>query len=309
MEIAEIRVKVKELHSLNLSELKELHYNFEIAFAAAIKKAKKGSPERAALVSEAYTILPMLLLEMRKRQNVSQLDSLGAPSNIKKIMSSWFSDGQLKILDVGCGTGYNVINLVQGGFDAYGVDVSQSMIQKGIEAARAVQKIDVSGRLISANFVDWIPPEELGLFDIIWTNDVIEHLPEDEAPDFLLKTFTLLRPGGSLVLITPNRLVGPGDASGIRQPIGSKSQGLHLREYSLNELTTLLSEAGYTEFASPIGSLFGLNQNPQPTWTYWKVKTFIEPFFNLIPGKIRRYLMTRLQYSTLVARKKQGAIN
>ena len=303
MEIMEVRSRVTEFSRLTLSELREFHYQFEIAFASAIKQAGKGSSDRAALVAEAYTILPSLLLEMRKRQNVNQLDSLGATIGTHKFLMRWFSKNATRVLDVGCGTGYNVLNLLQSGYDAYGIDVSESMILNGIKRAHELYNRDISGHLFAANFINWRPPKDLDLFDIVWTNDVIEHLPEDEAPDFLSKVLSLLKPKGNLVLITPNSLVGPSDASGIKQPIGSRSRGLHLREYSLNELSTLLLDAGFTNLVSPIMSINKFGFDLKPKWIYWKIKILIEPLFNFIPGRLRKYLMIRLQYSTLIAQK------
>jgi ACR3 family arsenite transporter len=47
-------------------------------------------------------------------------------------------------------------------------------------------------------------PEEAGPFDVVMAIEVIEHVPEAEMPVFLSQLKQALKPGGTLILSTPN---------------------------------------------------------------------------------------------------------
>lgn len=79
--------------------------------------------------------------------------------------------------------------------------------------------------------------------DLVYSNQVLEHLHPDDARDHLAEVLDALRPGGLFVCITPNRLSGPWDVSRGHAPT---ARGLHLREYSLSEQADLLRSLGFT---------------------------------------------------------------
>lgn len=79
-------------------------------------------------------------------------------------------------------------------------------------------------------------------FDLAFSSHVIEHLREDDALQHLREVHRLLAPGGRYVCVTPNRLWGPHDVS---RYFSDVPEGLHLREYTHNELLALLRRAGF----------------------------------------------------------------
>jgi SAM-dependent methyltransferase len=78
--------------------------------------------------------------------------------------------------------------------------------------------------------------------DLAFSSHVIEHLRPSDALQHLRDVRRLLAPGGRYVCVTPNRLWGPHDISRyfLDEPVG-----LHLREYTHNELLRLLRNAGF----------------------------------------------------------------
>jgi len=103
-----------------------------------------------------------------------------------------------KILDVGCGYGKIVFALRHEGFTAVtGFDASPEQV----EAARALG----IGGIECAEAKDWLEARS-GSYDAIVLFDVIEHIPKAEVVPLLAQCRSALKPGGRLVLQTPNGL-------------------------------------------------------------------------------------------------------
>jgi 2-polyprenyl-3-methyl-5-hydroxy-6-metoxy-1,4-benzoquinol methylase len=102
------------------------------------------------------------------------------------------ADRPLRILDVGCGSGLNASILAQHGHTVVGVDLSPVAIAKFRAAGFEGHICDVT---------QGIPcPDES--FDVVFASEVIEHVVDTEQ--FLGEIRRVLRPGGTLVLTTPN---------------------------------------------------------------------------------------------------------
>jgi SAM-dependent methyltransferase len=80
--------------------------------------------------------------------------------------------------------------------------------------------------------------------DLVYSNDVAEHLHADDMLDQTRAVLRALRPGGRYVCITPNRLSGPHDIS---RHFSAEPLGFHLREYTVTELGRLFREAGFVK--------------------------------------------------------------
>jgi ubiquinone/menaquinone biosynthesis C-methylase UbiE len=93
----------------------------------------------------------------------------------------------LRILDCGCGTGYNIRHLLQPYGRAFGLDITVDAMRR----ARA------TGRpLVRAN-VEHLPFRS-GIFDLVTSFDVLQSVPDDRAA--LLEMARVLKPGGYVVL-------------------------------------------------------------------------------------------------------------
>jgi len=105
---------------------------------------------------------------------------------------------QFRIADVGCGRGWLTHLLSQFG-EVTGFD-------RSITEAR---KRHPAGRFVECNVLD-LPPED---FDVAVCSEVIEHVQTEEQSKLIDSLFSILRPGGALIMTTPNkpqvsRLVG-----------------------------------------------------------------------------------------------------
>jgi len=105
------------------------------------------------------------------------------------------------LLDVGCGTGQLVVAVAQRGLRAIGVDFAQEMITACKANARAA---GVAPAFICASFFDL--PVTDKTYDVISAQGFIEYISPAQMEEFFARSYRMLRPGGSLVVGSRNRL-------------------------------------------------------------------------------------------------------
>ena len=131
----------------------------------------------------------------RQRLETGKLQAGNLQLNLAFLEQTGLLGGDQKILEVGCGVGTLVYELTQKGFSVIGTDISREAIEFGrkkfpglpLEAGPA-QRLDF--------------PE--AAFDLVLSFDVFEHIPQIDQ--HLEEVRRVLRPGGSYLLQTPNKL-------------------------------------------------------------------------------------------------------
>jgi SAM-dependent methyltransferase len=103
----------------------------------------------------------------------------------------------LRLLDAGCGGGAYVHALAERGADARGIEYNEEKLTTTQSPARAALSRIFHGDIERTAF-------GAGSFDAVLLNEVLEHVPDDRAA--LREMHRLLRPGGALVVFSPNRL-------------------------------------------------------------------------------------------------------
>jgi SAM-dependent methyltransferase len=136
-----------------------------------------------------------------------------------------------RLLDVGCGRGALVLAARDRGWEAHATEISATCVAvlRPLLGERLHQ-----GDLLAAPFAD-------GSFDAIFLIEVLEHLADPSA--YLRAALRLLRPGGALVLTTPNYRGLSGRTRGPRWRVVADE---HLTYYGPRTLTTTLSQTGFT---------------------------------------------------------------
>lgn len=99
-----------------------------------------------------------------------------------------------KILDLGCGNGISARLLNQADFDVVGTDISPLFL----EEARAWENPKLRYRVCDVMEL----PFKSDSFDVICSNELIEHLPDVETA--LTEMIRVVRKGGRIVLSGPN---------------------------------------------------------------------------------------------------------
>jgi len=140
--------------------------------------------------------------------------------------------GVESILDVGCGVGIAVDLLSQNYPRVDGIDTSPDSIAHARQRAR--------GNFELSSLGDWDPKRR---YDVILSTQLIEHLRQPES--FLAEATRHLRPGGYIVLETPN-LNSRDPRSLWRSRIGGMYYGKdHRIIYTLESLRQLLQKNGF----------------------------------------------------------------
>jgi methionine biosynthesis protein MetW len=169
-------------------------------------------------------------------------------------------EGQ-RVLDVGCGVGEFMELLREQGAEPYGVDGNEAQVAEAGKHGLTARVADLDAGI----------PFESEEFSLISCLEVIEHIARAE---FLLKEiWRVLRPGGHLLLSTPNFSY---INHRIRYLLGFApwNEGIHLRYFNRDRLLSLVEGTGFPVIGSnsfgpvPVAStIYGrLMNKPLPLW-------------------------------------------
>lgn len=165
-----------------------------------------------------------------------------------------------RVLDVASGAGFGLELLLEAGACPVGVDYDAAAVADTHRARPTMKLVRADATRLP------FPPEA---FNVVVSFETIEHVRDARA--LVGEIRRVLRPGGKLVLSTPNRAFGPPERHA-RNPF-------HIREFTAAELRDLLAEA-FTDV-----QLFG--QRPLAAYRY-------VPYLMLQPDRSSRAVMWKL---------------
>jgi len=127
------------------------------------------------------------------------------------------------VLDAACGSGYGSYMMAQTAKTVYGVDISDTALNMANKLYHAENTIYSKGDIRILNFKN-------NTFDVVVSFETIEHILQ--GSEFLRECHRVLKPGGLLIISTPNAAVS--------SPGGRIKNPYHLIEYRRGEFLNLL---------------------------------------------------------------------
>jgi 2-polyprenyl-3-methyl-5-hydroxy-6-metoxy-1,4-benzoquinol methylase len=184
-------------------------------------------------------------------------------------LAKWLpADPGASILDLGCGAGRFVKWLSQKGYSRLaGVDRSPEQIMQARAAAPAAE-------LYELDLFSFLQGKQ-AQYDLIAALDVIEHMDKAQVLEFLRLVFAALKPGGRLLLQTPNA----DSPWALSLRYGDFTHECCLTPGSLRQLLLL---AGFEDVeAQPTGPVaHGLKSSLR--WFFWRLISCYYMFVNLV---------------------------
>lgn len=122
----------------------------------------------------------------------------------------------------------------------YAVDVTSSLID-GVALPTNLEFVISDGASI---------PVPQGSIDVVFSNQLMEHLHPEDALRQLANIHRAMKVGGTYLCFTPNRLSGPHDIS---KHFDDEATCFHLQEYTYQVLCSLFESVGFGRFKAVIG--------------------------------------------------------
>lgn len=146
--------------------------------------------------------------------------------------------GSERVLDLGCGEGWFLEELVERGFDAVGCDLAAVPLQRARRRRPQLPVVQLP------QDGEW--PFAVSEFDVVWCSEVVEHVLDTGA--FFSELRRVLRSGGLLLVTTPNhppQAVLSWALSPRRFARAFDVRSDHIRFYNSYGLRRLLEEFGF----------------------------------------------------------------
>lgn len=217
------------------------HYEVEVGLANTLKESTADERRAKSLYTEVYDELfrsvPHHQMLTRKQSEEDTERSISWQMG----MLGRFIDKTSTVVEVGPGDCSVSFRLTQFVKKVIGVDVT-NMIGDAVSTPSNFELIISDGCSIP------MPDKSV---DIVYSNQLMEHIHPDDAKLQLAEIFRVLREGGNYVCITPNKVNGPWDIS---YYFDDTATGFHLKEYTLRELVTLFEQAGFRRFRAYAGA-------------------------------------------------------
>lgn len=102
---------------------------------------------------------------------------------------------ECRAVDVGCGRGEWLETLIENGFDAMGVDLDENMLEACQARSLPAQKAE------AVSYLQSLPSDSL---TVLSGFHIVEHIPFDALQALVSEANRVLKPGGLLILETPN---------------------------------------------------------------------------------------------------------
>ncbi|BAZ42342.1 putative methyltransferase [Calothrix sp. NIES-4101] len=141
-----------------------------------------------------------------------------------------------KIYEVGSGRGEMITYLAKQGYECRATEVTRERGEKWVTSIPNLIWA-VSDGVNLERF------EPANTYNVVISDQVIEHLHPDDLIEHFKGVLEILVPGGRYIFRTPHVHSGPSDISRVFKC--EKAMGMHLKEYTYREVAIKLKQAGF----------------------------------------------------------------
>jgi len=172
---------------------------------------------------------------------LNELVHTSEPISPQKQYSKWvdaIGDSPLSIYEVGSGKGAMITYLASLGHDCTATEITRERGQKLVTSDTGVKWVITDGVHLDLF-------EQKEKYDLVVSDQVIEHFHPDDIHIHFQTANKILKPGGRYIFGTPHLYTGPSDVSAV---FGcSAAKGMHLKEYTYRELIKAAKASGFTK--------------------------------------------------------------
>jgi 2-polyprenyl-3-methyl-5-hydroxy-6-metoxy-1,4-benzoquinol methylase len=155
-----------------------------------------------------------------------------------------------KVLDLGCSPGHVSMALINAGFEVFGIDLNTEYLKK-YPSQSWVERLKINHVAFEHEQI----PHPDAFFEYVIFTEVLEHIAVTDPLKILLEINRVLKPGGLMVLSTPNvanisnvLALIKGDNIFWDPEIFYGSLDRHNREYTPRELIDLIAKAHFSRY-------------------------------------------------------------
>jgi SAM-dependent methyltransferase len=259
----------------------QLREQYEIERDLALRLRQGAPEERLRLYAATYNELfrrvahhPLLL--RKKDPEARRCDILSQYRRIRRFLCP-----DTHFLEIGPGDCGLSLVVAQEAFQVYAVDVTEEI--KSSAAPPGNFKF-----ILSDGISIPVAPETV---TVAFSHQLLEHLHPDDALVHLRNVYRALSHGGVYVCLTPNALSGPHDIS---LHFDQVATGLHLKEYTNAELSSLFASVGFTKVRGMV------SMKGHSLLVPVRVPLIMEWFVQRLPRRLGRELGARLPFRMLL---------
>jgi 2-polyprenyl-3-methyl-5-hydroxy-6-metoxy-1,4-benzoquinol methylase len=149
-----------------------------------------------------------------------------------------------KVLDFGCGPGFFMEALVKRNISTWGIDFSEQSIDAAKERLKGY--LHFEGIILANSLPTEIESES---FDVVFLIETIEHLLFDDLTGTLNEIYRILKPGGFVVITTPNEEDLLKNTTLCPECGCIFHQMQHVSSWSVSSLVNLMADFGFLKVA------------------------------------------------------------
>ncbi len=249
--------------------VQRLQAHFEIEQRLAARLASSSRDQRLVLYGTVYGELFESVPDHPQRNVSDDIRSRRLKQQTEFLIS--LLDGESTYVEIGCGDAALTKLVASHVRCAIGVDVTPVLVIGNSPSAFHFLRSDGVNIDLPA-----------GTADLVFSNQLMEHLHADDAGAQLQEIVRILKPGGLYMCCTPNRLTGPHDIS---MYFGYEPTGFHLREYDHRSLAAAFRSAGFGRVRARVSAKGRTAMLPVALFS------FAEAALERLPTRVRRSLL------------------